>query len=210
MIKQLGKYLLEPLTIIMNKSLNDGALPQDWKKANVSPIYKKGPKHISFNYRPISLTSIVCKMMDSIVRNSIMNQLIEENVLPPKQYGFINKRSTTTQQLNYLDKCAEYISLSKVVDVIYFDFAKAFDTVPHHRLMKKLSYQTLASVISGILQGSVLGPILFVIYSNDLPDVVSSSEVYLFVDDTKLVKMIDSVTDSLTIQDDIAALENWS
>ena len=238
MVKPLKEHLLEPFLIIMNKSLNDGILPEDWKNAHVSPIYKKGSKHIASNYRPISLTSIVCKMMETIVRNSTMNHLLEENLLSTKQYGFISRRSTTTQLLHYLDKCTESISKGKVIDAVYFDFSKAFDTVPHRRLLKKLNcygikgkvlkwiesfladrsqvvkvngcQSNITSVLSGIPQGSVLGPLLFVIYINDLPDCVSLSDIYLFADDTKLVKMIDSLEDSKMLQNDIDSLVQWS
>ena len=113
----------------MNKTLNDGNLPRDWKMAHVSPIFKKGAKNIAENYRPVSLTSIVCKIMERIIKSQIMPHLICENLLSNKQYGFINKRSTTTQVLNYLDTCAETVASGNVVDAIYFDFAKAFDKI---------------------------------------------------------------------------------
>ena len=166
-----------------------------------------------------------------------MEHLMQENLLSDKQYGFINKRSTVTQLIHFIDKCCETTSQGKVVDCIYFDFAKAFDTVPHRRLQKKLecygivgpifnwiksflsdrkqlvnvngSKSSLDPVVSGIPQGSVLGPLLFVIYINDLPDHVISS-LYLFADDTKLVKEINSHYDSLIVQSDIDAMSKWS
>lgn len=133
--------------------------------------------------------------------------------------------------------CCESTAKSEVVDCIYFDFAKAFDTVPHRRLMMKLeryginesilnwiksflsnrkqlvsvngAKSSLDPVISGIPQGSVLGPLLFVIYINDLPEHVLSS-IFLFADDTKIIKEINSILDSLIVQHDIEALERWS
>ena len=237
MLKELIDHVTGPLTFIFNKTISDGCLPDDWKKASVSPIYKKGAKYIPANYRPISLTSIVCKLMESILKKSIMEHLNHEDLLSSKQFGFINKRSTTTQLLSFLEKCIDSIADGGVVDTIYFDFAKAFDTVPHRRLLSKLaSYgirgnilrwiksfledrsqivkvngtaSTSETVISGIPQGSVLGPILFVIYINDLPDELQS-HVYLFADDTKIFRCIKSKEDSLTVQTDIQALESWS
>ena len=238
MLKELAAYISEPLALIMNKTLDEGYLPDEWKLANVTPIYKnKGAQNLAVNYRPVSLTSIVCKLMESFLRSHIMSHLMSEDLLSNRQYGFIEKRSTVTQLLHYLDKCCESISEGNVVDSIYFDFEKAFDTVPHRRLLKKLQCygikgavldwitdflkdrkQTvrvngaesfLQNVISGIPQGSVLGPLLFVVYINDLPDEVMS-DIFLFADDTKIFKEVTSVHDSLIIQADIDTLEQWS
>ena len=238
LLRELVDHITVPLTIILNQSLAEGYLPDDWKMAIVSPIYKnKGAKNLAENYRPISLTSIICRVMETFLKQKIMNHLTQEKLLTSKQYGFVSKRSTITQLLHYLDKCTEEISIKKVVDVIYFDFAKAFDTVPHKRLLKKLQcygvngdilkwieafltdrYQmvkvnevlsTKRKVHSGVPQGSVLGPLLFVIYINDLPDVVRSL-MYLFADDTKILSKIETKEDSKQLQTDIDALEKWS
>ena len=166
-----------------------------------------------------------------------MSHLIDNNLITRHQYGFIPGRSTTTQLLNYLNDCIETLAEGNVTDTIYFDFSKAFDTVPHQRLLKKLKcygikgqvFKWIESflkgrsqvvkvngkesfpepVISGIPQGSVLGPILFVIYINDLPDVVKS-KIYLFADDTKVLNKIKTMDDSLSLQEDINALGEWS
>lgn len=237
MLKEIVHHISEPLAIIIRKTLEDGCLPADWKMAHVTPIYKKGAKEIAANYRPVSLTSIICKMTETIIRNEIMVHLDREGIFSSKQYGFINNRSTTTQLLNYLDFCCDAISNKDVVDCIYFDFAKAFDTVPHRRLLWKLeSYgikgktldwikaflmerqqlvkvngveSYIGRVTSGIPQGSVLGPLLFVIYINDLPDEVIS-EIAMFADDTKIFRKVDSINDSFLIQHDIETLEKWS
>ena len=113
-------------------------IPEEWKQANVSPIFKKGQKHLAENYRPISLTSIVCKLMETFIKRELMTHLVNLNLLSPMQFGFISGRSTTTQLLNYLDKCIEVIVNGGMVDSIYLDFVKAFDSVPHKRLMMNI------------------------------------------------------------------------
>ncbi len=237
LIKELVNEVSTPLATIFNKSLREGYVPRDWRNAHVSPIYKKGARNLAQNYRPISLTSIICKIMESITKDVILDHLTTENHLSSQQYGFIPGRSTTTQLLNYLNSCIEAIAEGDVVDTIYFDFAKAFDTVPHRRLLKKLkSYgiggkiltwikaflndrvqvvkvngteSYLEKVLSGIPQGSVLGPILFVIYINDLPDVINS-DAFLFADDTKIFSRIKTIEDAINLQNDISTMEQWS
>ena len=237
MLIQLVSYLKQPLAFLFNRTLKTGTIPEDWKKGKISSIFKKGAKNRAENYRPIGLTSIVCKLMEKFIKQAIQDYLLENNLLSTKQHGFISGRSTVTQLLRYLDECIEQISDGSVVDAIYLDFSKAFDTVPHRRLMSKLeSYgitgevkkwvesfltgrsQTVkvnndesppAPVISGIPQGSVLGPLLFVIYINDLPDTVNSF-VYLLADDTKLMRKIKSEEDAKALQRDLDELEAWS
>ena len=166
-----------------------------------------------------------------------MRHVTINKLLSSKQFGFISGRSTITQLLKYLDECIDKIVNGNVVDTIYLDFAKAFDTVPHRRLMHKLAAygikgniqrwisaflndrsQTVvvsggesksAAVLSGIPQGSVLGPLLFVIYINDLPEYVDS-DVFLFADDTKVLRQVSSEDDAITLQRDLDSLERWS
>ena len=173
--------------------------------------------------------------MESLVKEVIMNHLIDNKLLSKKQYGFISGRSTALQLMSYLDKCIEEIVNGNVIDTVYLDFAKAFDTVPHGRMIQKLeSYGVLgeilnwikaflsnrnqrvrvngalsaeALVLSGISQGSVLGLILFIIYINDLPDVVDS-ETYLFADDTKILRLIKTAQDSVDLQEDLDSLQS--
>ena len=127
-----------PIALLCNKTLEEGEIPGDWKRANVSPIYKKGAKNREENYRPISLTSIACKIMKSLVKEVVTTHVRSNKLLSDKQHGFISGRSTVTQLLSYLDMCVESIVDGSVIDSIYLDFAKAFDTVPHRRLIGKL------------------------------------------------------------------------
>ena len=237
MLFELVGELSEPLAYLFNRTLKEGKIPDDWKKATVSPIFKKGVRNRAANYRPISLTSIVCKLMEKLVKQAILKHLVDNSLLSSKQFGFLSGRSTITQLLKFLDDCASKLATGGVVDTIYMDFAKAFDKVPHRRLLHKLrSYgidnntlgwikaflgdrnQTvqvngemskLASVLSGVPQGSVLGPVLFVIYINDLPEMVKS-DVYLFADDTKLSYKVSNAEDAQLLQEDLNTLSKWS
>ena len=191
LLKELASQVAGPLKALFDMTLAKGKLPSDWKMANIIPIFKKGSQNIAENYRPISLTSTLCKMMEHLIREAIMKHLTEHKLLSPKQYGFVSGRSTTTQLLYFIDKCANFINEGNVVDTIYFDFAKAFDSVPHQRLLLKLDAygikgdvfnwikdflvdrkQTVSveqetsetcAVRSGVPQGTVLGPTLFVV-----------------------------------------------
>ena len=237
LIYELAEILSEPLTILLNSSLRSGKIPKEWKSATIAAVFKKGSRSIPGNYRPISLTCVLCRIMESFLKDAIMKHLLENNLLSPRQYGFINGRSTVTQLLSYLDSCATKIAKGEVVDVVYLDFQKAFDTVPHARLIKKLEAygidgemlswiteylknrtqvvtingesSTIGDVISGIPQGTVLGPLLFVIYINDILDNINSDGL-LFADDTKIFRSITCKEDSQTLQDDIDELEKWS
>ena len=143
-----------------------------------------------------------------------MHHLQVENLLSDKQFGFINGRSTTLQLLNYLDKCADIIARG-VVDTIYLDFAKAFDAVPQFLtgrtqvVLVNGTHSLPADVVSGIPQGTVLGPLLFIIYINDILTNVEC-DGYLFADDTKIFREISTLNDSITLQKDIHSLESWT
>ena len=118
MLKELKEYIVTPLTAIMNKSLKQGSLPLDWKLAHITPIFKKGAKNLAINYRPVSLTSIVCKLMERVIKKQAVKHLLVNDLISPKQYGFVKGRSTTTQLLAYLDSCAEFVSKGQVVYTI--------------------------------------------------------------------------------------------
>jgi len=138
-LNELQEEMSKILTIIFNKSLEEGSLPKDWKSAHVSAIFKKGNKAMASNYRPVSLTCIVCKVMEAIVRDSIMRHMFEHRLFSSKQFGFIGGRSTVTQLLKVLDEWTSILDEGGCVDIIYMDFQKAFDTVPHRRLIQKLT-----------------------------------------------------------------------
>ena len=237
-MKKIPEAFAKPLLIIYHTSLMTQSVPLIWKSANITAIFKKGDRQEPSNYRPVSLTCIPCKIMESIIRESILEHMYNNKLLTSKQYGFVTKKSTSLQLLKVLDEWTGILDHGSTgIDCIYCDFLKAFDTVPHKRLILKISsygitgnvlgwlsnflqnrtqrvcvngmWSRKVKVLSGVPQGSVLGPLLFVIYINDLPDVIKS-QIYLFADDTKIFRRIDSGVDSAILQNDLISMCNWS
>ena len=226
-----------PITILFNKSLSDGILPSEWKLANVTCIFKSGDKTKSSNYRPISITSILCRLLESIIKNEVMEHCKDRDIFTDSQYGFREKRGCILQLLTVFDTWSQYIDSDIPVDTIFLDFRKAFDSVPHKRLLLKLERLGVSGnvlkwissflsnrsqrvvingqssewtdVSSGVPQGSVLGPLLFILYVNDLPDEVKSY-CKLFADDAKLYKDLQNLEDFETIQNDLNKLCQWT
>ena len=151
LLKELSHEICPALTSIFNSSLASGVVPLDWRFATISPIFKKGSKKLAENYRPVSLTSVACKILESFVREKLICFLKDNKLLSGNQFGFLGQRSTILQLLNYLDYCAEAVSKGLSVDSIYLDFQKAFDTVPHRRLIEKLkAYGICGSLLKWI------------------------------------------------------------
>ena len=237
-LKELAHKIAYPLAIIFRQSLNLGVLPDDWRRANITPVHKKGKKKVVANYRPISITSVVCKLFESIVRDHVMKHFLSNNLLSNRQYGFIPGRSTVLQLLKMLDDWTLKLEYGGQIDVIYTDLEKAFDKVPHKYLIYKLKQYKLdpnvaqwivsflmdrqqrvvidgscseySNVVSGIPQGSVLGPVLFIIYINDLVGYCEmDSSIFLYADDAKLYRLITTENDRLTLQKDLQAIVYW-
>ena len=124
----------------LQKSFDEGVVPSDWKLANVCPIYKKGSRAHAMNYRPVSLTSQICKLLESIIRTAVVAHLDKFNLIKDSQHGFRRGRSCLTNRLEFLDKVTRSVDSGDNIDIIYLDFAKAFDKVPHHRLIKQESH----------------------------------------------------------------------
>ena len=137
---ELSKELSVPLSIVFNKSLEDGIIPTEWKNANVVAIFKKGTKSVPGNYRPVSLTCIVCKILESIIRDFVVEHMLDCNLYSKCQHGFRKHRSCITQLLEVMEDFTKFVDNKKDIDIIYLDFQKAFDQVPHRRLLHKLNY----------------------------------------------------------------------
>ena len=237
LLKVAKNEFAKPLTTLFNKSLQLGTMPDDWKLANVTPIYKKGSKSLPSNYRPISLTSVVCKMLETLIRDKLVNHLEENNLLRDTQHGFRSKRSCLTNLLDFLHDVFNLYDDSKAVDIIYLDFQKAFDKVPHKRLLIKLrglgidgtllrwienwlsnrkqrvvlngKSSDWTDVTSGVPQGSVLGPILFLVYINDIDEGLTCI-ISKFADDTKIANTVVSNDQAQEMQTNLDKLSNWA
>ena len=212
-------------------------MPQMWKDAHITALHKKGSKNNAENYRPISLTSICCKLMESIIRDKIIDYMMIKKLFTDQQHGFVPNRSCMTQLLCVIEDWTKWIDEGNCIDTVFLDFQKAFDSVPHERLMSKLKAYGIVGNIqswirdfltkrrqrvivgneksdwepvkSGIPQGSVLGPLLFVIFINDLPDAVAST-IKIFADDTKLYRKVNNDQDRQILQEDIDKLYKWA
>ena len=236
-LKELSNEIAEVISGIFQESIDEGTVPQLWKKAHVTALFKKGAKSNPSNYRPISLTCILCKVLESIIRTAILDHLTQNNLICKNQYGFVPKRSTSLQLLKVMEEWIQVIDNGGNIDVIYLDVMKAFDQVPKNRLLTKLSScgikknllqwidsfltnRTLTVLVngcksgegmatSGVPQGSVLGPLLFVIYINDLPNELLSA-VYMFADDTKMFREMKDNSDHNILQSDLHRLNQWA
>ena len=237
LLKELAPSLSHPLSILFQSLLNEGVFPRDWLVAHVSPIYKKGAKTEAGNYRPVSLTSVLCKVMEGCVRDQVVEHMMENDLFSPHQHGFMAGRSSVTQLLETIEFWSQSLDEGIGVDIAYLDFQKAFDSVPHQRLLKKiLSYRITgkiyswieaflshrqqrtvvngaesdwAEVTSGIPQGSVLGPVLFTIYINGMPR-ETVCPIKLFADDAKIYHRVENTQDCQKIQEDLEKLQDWA
>ena len=235
-LKNLASQLSKPLAILFQHSIRTGSVPAQWKKALVTPIFKKGDRTSPANYRPVSLTSVCCKLCEHIIARSIMTHLEDNNLLSDQQHGFRKKRSCESQLLLFVDELVRDLAKGKQTDIAVMDFSKAFDVVPHKRLLYKLRYygiqgstlkwienfltnrtqqvvvdgevSDVAPVTSGVPQGSVLGPFLFLAFINDMPECVLS-QCRLFADDSIVYRKIDTDDDADTLQKDMDALQKW-
>lgn len=222
--------------MLFNKSLSSGILPTSLKTSHAIPIYKKGPKQYVENYRSIATLPSLLKLFERIMSNKIMSQF--EPLMNQNQHGFVPGRSINTNLMELITFATESFAEKCQVDVLYTDFSKAFDKVNHALLLKKMKDLSIDDGIikwiasdldarimrvkingnlsnpylmkTGVPAGSILGPILFLIYINDLPSVISNyCLVLLFADDCKLIMRVRTIEDAIKFQAEIDKLNNW-
>lgn len=238
LLKECSRELSPVLVKLFRSSISSGEIPQLFKEAAIVPIFKSGDKTLASNYRPISLTSILIKVLERIVRKQVFNFLSSMGKLNDSQHGFRNGRSCLSALLNVFDDIMHLVSKDCAVDMIYLDFAKAFDKVDHGILLHKLRssgiygnlgvwfYNFLCNrthhvripggvslphpVISGVPQGTVLGPLLFLIMISDINSDIKHSCVTSFADDTKVYSCISNVNHCKELQSDLDLIYRWA
>jgi len=238
LLKNLALPLAMPLSLLFSVSFDTSSLPDIWKFAVVCPVFKKGMSSNVSNYRPISLTSIVCKIMEAIVKDQVISYMLANDLITKQQHGFLSRHSTCSQLIESVNDWTLALNARHCVDVVYVDFSKAFDCVVHSKLIYKLqsygiggpllawisdflSNRTQAvrvgrdlsscrQVISGVPQGSVLGPLLFLLYINDIVDIFGSKlGVKLYADDVKIYLVMDDVCSKEVLQIGLDNLSVW-
>ena len=228
-LKECKDELAFPLCLLWRKSLDEGIIPHIFLLSTIVPIFKKGNKDDPAKYRPVALTSHLIKVFERVLRDKMVAFMEEHNLISNNQHGFRKGRNCLSQLLHHYDELLHICSNSSNADVIYLDFAKAFDKVDHKILLQKIwrfgfrgkiynwlkafltnrkqrvivdgVLSSLADVLSGVPQGTVLGPLLFLIFIDDMTNVVKHSSVKLFADDSKLCKEVKCLADQLLLQE---------
>jgi len=240
--KKCSLWLCEPLAYVFQSCFDHGYLPPVWLQAYITPVFKKGDVSDPYNYRPIALTCIMCKLMEFTIKEHLLSYLLTKNLISKQQHAFIIKHSTTTNLLECIYDWSIALNNRNSVDIIYIDFKRAFDSIVYSKLLYKLQCYGICGkllswisaflnnrsqsvvvgntssvyidVISGVPQGSVLGPILFILYINDIDAVCqSNTKLKLFADDLKLYSIveIDNLSSSsVTLQQSLENVYRWA
>ena len=238
-LKELADVIALPIYLICRKSLSTGIIPDDWLTANVAPLLKKAPKRIAANYRPVSLTCVIAKICEKFVRDALQHHFESNGLFTDDQHGARRKRSCVTQLLSVLETLCSAVDdpNSHGIDAVYLDLKRAFDTVQIPYLTEKLRwygvngslltwitnfltgrsqrvrvdgvYSDPVPLTSGVPQGTVTSPLLFLVFVNDAPDLIESL-VKISVDDTKLLRKISDENDEATLQLDLNRIGDWA
>ena len=238
LLKKCANSLKRPLLLLWKKSMDSGEIPKELKNGLVTPIFKGGERSIPKNYRPVALTSHIIKIFEKIIVNRIVEHLERNELYNDSQHGFRRGRSCLSQLLEHYHRIVKALADGSSVDVVYLDFAKAFDKVDHKVLLRKLRRlgiggkllkwircfltgrkQSVAvegtrsgdsEVISGVPQGSVLGPLLFLIHISDIDSGISHATLSSFADDTRVLMEIRRTEDRVNMQTDLNTIYSWA
>ena len=238
LLKQCKEELSIPLCILWQKSMEKGIVPDKLKRCTITPIHKGGSRSLAANYRPVALTSHVIKIFEKVLRTHIVKFMDQNNLFNPNQHGFRCGRSCLSQLLEQYDLILNILDEDANADVVYLDFSKAFDKVDHAIALQKIKnlgitgkiFQWLKSflterkqtvlvngvksepqnVLSGVPQGSVLGPLIFLILIDDIDKNVQNCSVKSFADDTRATKQIKTTEDVASLQDDLERIYTWT
>ncbi|KAK3868070.1 hypothetical protein Pcinc_026514 [Petrolisthes cinctipes] len=237
-LKRCAGMVAKPLLIFYQNSLATGIVPQLLRSAKITPVFKGGSRGEAKNYRPIALTSHIIKVLEKIITKKITTYLEDSNKMNDGQHGFRRGRSCLSQLLAHHDRLITSLELNTMIDVVYLDFSKAFDKVDHGVLLHKLrnlgisgelglwvsafltnrtqfvavsgAMSSVSSVLSGVPQGSVLGPLLFLVHIHDIDSNITNSTVTSFADDTRITKVINTNEDAVLLQNDLEEIYEWA
>ncbi|XGW17004.1 hypothetical protein V3C99_001991 [Haemonchus contortus] len=239
-IQQVAAVICGPLAYLFNQSLMRGEVPRRWKHSFVTPVLKKEPSSDPANYRPVSITSLFCRLFEKTIKAHILEYVAACHIIPKAQHGFIPGRSVETNMIECLEDWTSGLDNNCCSDVVYFDFAKAFDRVSHKKLLYKLTilgfhpvlvrwvssflsgrtfqvrvghtYSEIRDVLSGVPQGGVLSPVLFNIFTSEIPSLFDGLDVRtkMYADDVKIYKTITQTEDTEDLQQAITLLNDWT
>ncbi|KAL7078095.1 hypothetical protein ACQ4LE_002561, partial [Meloidogyne hapla] len=239
LLKKCAFTLSPVISDLFRLILDEGEIPEIWQKSIIIPLFKKGDRTLADNYRPISLTSTICRVFERLLAEKLIDFLNLHDFFCVDQFGFLRKRSTVTQLLTMLDQIYSCVDKGNKVDIVYIDFEKAFDTVPIELLIQKIKYIGIDGKIlrflihflsnrkfkvgieqdfsdeyvicSGVPQGSVLGPLLFILFINDLPKYLPKDiNIKIYADDIKLYVEHNNDTCRHKLAEALLIIEKWS
>ena len=240
LVKNIAPYIIKPLHKIFTRSMHESTIPEDWLTSIIIPIFKKnGKPSLCSSYRPINLTSCVSKILERVIYQKMLAYLKSNNLISKAQHGFLAKKSTITNLLTCTYEWAKLLNNKQPFDIVYIDYEKAFDKVPHPKLFYKLtklgfggqilawlkmfitrrkqcvrvrnSYSNYEGVDSGVAQGTLLGPLMFLLYLSDVTSAINeeSCSIILYADDSKIYGNCKMEEDCHELNQNLLSLQDW-